>query len=299
MTLPRVAFLFPGQASQFVGMGKLMYDRSAKYKSIIESANEIMGFDLGAIMFAGPEDLLKETINTQPAVFLHSYLVYLDQQGDTSPVAVAGHSLGELTALVVAGALSFEDGLRLVKARAEAMQKACDQSQGTMAAILGLDDDKVEEACRQSQGVVIAANYNCPGQLVISGDQLGIRNAMKKCSDAGAKRVLEISVGGAFHSPLMEPAVEPFTQVVRGITFHDASIPIYQNVDAFPHQNAAILKDNLIKQITSPVRWTQTIQNMINDDLLDFVEVGGKGRILMGMVRKISREVQTTVWAEK
>ena len=292
------AFIFPGQASQFVGMGKNLYAKSARFKSIIESANEIMGFDLASIMFEGPDELLTETINTQPAVFLHSYMVYQDMYDGQSPAAVAGHSLGEITALVIAGVLTFEDGLYLVKRRAEAMQKACEMNPSTMAAILGLDDDKVEEVCRSIDGVVVPANYNCPGQLVISGSNEAIALAIEKCKEVGAKRALEISVGGAFHSPLMRPAMQYFGQAVEEVKFNDAQVPVYQNVDARAHIDADEIKNNIIQQVISPVRWTHSIQNMLADNILSFVEIGGKGKILMGMVRKISREAEINLWIE-
>ncbi len=292
------AFLFPGQASQFVGMGQQLAAKSPELKSIIDKADDVMGLDLSTVMYEGPEEKLKETIYTQPAVFLHSYLVWRDQAGDATPDAVAGHSLGELTALVVAGVLTFEEGLYLVKKRAEAMQAACEQNPSTMAAILGMEDAAVEELCAGIDAVVVPANYNCPGQLVISGSKEGITAAVEAAKEAGARRALEISVGGAFHSPLMEPAMEAFSAAVGEVSFSDAQIPVYQNVDAKAHQDKDEIKENIIKQVISPVRWTQSIQQMIADDIDSFVEIGGKGKILLGMLRKISRQVEAEVWVE-
>jgi [acyl-carrier-protein] S-malonyltransferase len=292
------AFIFPGQASQFIGMGQSLYNKKTSYKSIFEVANDIMGFNLAQVMFDGPEEKLKETVYTQPAVFLHSYLVHMDASEKIIPEAMAGHSLGEITALVVAGVLSFEQGMYLVKRRAEAMQMACDQSEGTMAAILGMEDAKVEEICDAINEIVIAANYNCPGQLVISGSRKGVAEAMKACQEAGAKRALEISVGGAFHSALMQPAMDDFQKAVAEINFSDSTIPIYQNVDGLGYTSAEDIKANLISQLVSPVKWTQSVQNMIQDGVDSFIEIGGKGKILMGMVRKISRDVNINVWIE-
>ncbi len=290
------AYLFAGQAAQFVGMGQSL---TADYQKYFDQANDVMGFDLSKIMIEGPEEGLKETINTQPAVFLHSYLVWLKNHAThNEPNAVAGHSLGELTALVVAGVISFEDGLNLVKSRAEAMQMACEQNPSTMAAILGMDDALVEEICGSIDEVVVPANYNCPGQLVISGSKEGIDKAIEACKEGGARRALEISVGGAFHSPLMEPAVEKFKAAVNEVSFHNAAIPVYQNVVAEAVTDAQTIKQNIIDQVTSSVRWTQTIKNMMANDINHFVEIGGKGRILQGMVRKVSREVETEVWVE-
>lgn len=293
------ALLFPGQAAQFVGMGQHLYASGGQSKEIIEQANDLMGLDLSKAMFEGPVETLTQTIYTQPAVFLHSYLVYLDQNDNAEFSAVAGHSLGELTALVAAGVLSFEDGLRLVKARAEAMQMACDKVPGTMAAILGMGDADVEAICAGIDAIVIPANYNCPGQLVVSGSKEGIDAAIEKCKEAGARRALEISVGGAFHSPLMEPAMDAFREAAEATTFNDAKIPVYQNVDAKAHTDATEIKANIIKQVISPVRWTQSIQNMIADGIDTYVEVGGKGKIIMGMLRKISREIEVSLWSEQ
>lgn len=293
------ALLFPGQAAQFVGMGQHLYAKGGQSKEIIEQANDLMGLDLSTVMFDGPVETLTQTIYTQPAVYLHSYLVYLDQNDGEDVSAVAGHSLGELTALVAAGVLSFEDGMRLVKARAEAMQMACDKVPGTMAAILGMADADVEEICAGIDAIVIPANYNCPGQLVVSGSKEGIDAAIEKCKEAGAKRALEISVGGAFHSPLMEPAMDAFREAAEATTFADAQIPVYQNVDAQAHTDATEIKANIIKQVISPVRWTQSIQHMIADGIDTYVEVGGKGKIIMGMLRKISRDIDVSLWSEQ
>ncbi len=291
------AYLFAGQAAQFVGMGSML---KSKYPSYFDKAAAIMGFDLGAIMINGPEEALKETINTQPAVFLHSFLVWLDHKSnEANPDALAGHSLGELTALVIAGVLSFEDGMKLVKCRAESMQMACEQNPSTMAAILGMDDVVVESICDDIDDIVVPANYNCPGQLVISGSKSGIDTAIEACKEKGARRALEIPVGGAFHSPLMEPAVARFASEVSATQFNNAQIPVYQNVTAQSVTSAEDIKTNLINQITSPVRWTETINNMIGAGISEFVEIGGKGRILQGMVRKVSREVETKVWVEE
>ncbi|MCL4114203.1 UNVERIFIED_CONTAM: hypothetical protein GTU68_031848 [Idotea baltica] len=280
-------------------MGSKITSAQARAKSLMDQADEILGYKLSSIMYEGPEERLKETIFTQPAVYVHSYLVYDANKASLAPVAVAGHSLGEITACVAAGVLSFEDGLKLVQVRAEAMQYACEKNPSTMAAILGLEDEVVEGVCDKVEGIVVAANYNCPGQLVISGSSEAIQEAIILAKEAGARRALEIPVGGAFHSPLMEPAVEKFTSVITEMDFKDANIPVYQNVNASAVQDAAIIKGNLIAQITSPVRWTKSIQQMITDGVDQFVEVGGRGKVLMGMVRKISREVETILWQEE
>lgn len=293
------ALLFPGQAAQFVGMGSHITALDATARSLMEEVDAILGYELSEIMYEGPEERLKETIYTQPAVYVHSYLVYHTHKSDMATAAVAGHSLGEITACVAAGVCSFEDGLRLVQIRAEAMQYACEQNPGTMAAILGMEDREVELLCDQVDGMVVPANYNCPGQLVISGSKAAILEAITLAKERGAKRALEISVGGAFHSPLMEPAVARFRDVIEDMTFSDATIPVYQNVDAQPVHKAQMIKDNLIAQITSPVRWTKSIQHMIADGIETFIEVGGKGKILMGMVRKISKEAVIEQWQEK
>ncbi|MFT4568570.1 MAG: [acyl-carrier-protein] S-malonyltransferase [Saprospiraceae bacterium] len=293
------ALIFPGQAAQFVGMGSKITNLRSKAKALINQADDILGYKLSEIMYQGPEELLKETKYTQPAVFVHSYIVYDAHKDSLSPSAVAGHSLGEITACVAAGVMSYEDGLRLVQVRAEAMQYACEHNPSTMAAILGLEDGIVESICNNIEGTVVAANYNCPGQLVISGTSEAIHQAIVAAKEAGARRALEIPVGGAFHSPLMEPAVEKFKTVIEGMDFNDANIPVYQNVNAMATQDAESIKTNLIAQITSPVRWTKSIQEMISDGVGEFVEVGGKGKVLMGMVRKISREVEIRQWQEE
>lgn len=287
------AFVFPGQGSQYVGMGKELYDINPLAKKLFDKADEILGFKITDIMFAGTDDQLKETRVTQPAVFLHSVISALCM-GDHSHVAMmAGHSLGEFSALVVAGALSFEDGLRLVAARANAMQEACEANPGTMAAIIGLPDEKVEEVCSSisNEGkVVVAANYNCPGQLVISGDKEGISEACEKLKAAGAKRALPLKVGGAFHSPLMQMAKDKLQKAIEETTFATPKCPVYQNVDGKPHTDAEEIKRNLIAQLTSSVRWTSSVQNMIADGADDFTECG-PGKALQGMIARISKEV--------
>lgn len=287
------AFVFPGQGSQYVGMGKELYDNNPLAKKLFDKADEILGFKITDIMFAGTDDQLKETRVTQPAVFLHSVISALCM-GDHSHVAMmAGHSLGEFSALVVAGALSFEDGLRLVAARANAMQEACEANPGTMAAIIGLPDEKVEEVCSSisKEGkVVVAANYNCPGQLVISGDKEGISEACEKLKAAGAKRALPLKVGGAFHSPLMQMAKDKLQKAIEETTFATPKCPVYQNVDGKPHTDAEEIKRNLIAQLTSSVRWTSSVQNMIADSADDFTECG-PGKALQGMIARISKEV--------
>lgn len=287
------AFVFPGQGSQYVGMGKDLYDNNPLAKKLFDKADEILGFKITDIMFAGTDDQLKETRVTQPAVFLHSVISALCM-GDHSHVAMmAGHSLGEFSALVVAGALSFEDGLRLVAARANAMQEACEANPGTMAAIIGLPDEKVEEVCSSitKEGkVVVAANYNCPGQLVISGDKEGISEACEKLKTAGAKRALPLKVGGAFHSPLMQMAKDKLQKAIEETTFATPKCPVYQNVDGKPHTDAEEIKRNLIAQLTSSVRWTSSVQNMIADGADDFTECG-PGKALQGMIARINKEV--------
>jgi [acyl-carrier-protein] S-malonyltransferase len=295
----KTALLFAGQAAQFVGMGKILYESSPEAKALLDKANDIMGFDLKEIMFNGPEERLTETKVTQPAVFVHSMMVYEHHKHTLTDVAaVAGHSLGEITALVAAGVISFEQGLRLVKTRATAMQAACDAVPGTMAAILGAEDAMVEEICSSIPHVVIPANYNCPGQLVISGEKEGITAAIEKCKEAGVKRAIEIAVGGAFHSPLMQPAYNTFKTYVESISFADAQYDVYQNVDARSHTAAKDIQLNLIEQVISPVRWTQTIEQMLSDGIEYFIEIGGKGKILAGMVKKIDREALIDIWQE-
>lgn len=285
------AFVFPGQGAQFTGMGKDLFDTNAKAKSLFESANQILGFNITDIMFAGSADELKQTKVTQPAVFIHSVLVALSQD-QQKPSMVAGHSLGEFSALVVNGALSFEDGLKLVSKRAIAMQKACEQNPSTMAAILGLDDKVVEEICASIKDeVVVAANYNCPGQLVISGSMKGIEIACEKMKAAGAKRALPLQVGGAFHSPLMEPAREELASAIESTNFSTPFCPVYQNVNALPFTDVTSIKKNLIDQLTAPVRWTQSVQNMVKDGGTSFVECG-PGKVLQGLVKKIAPGVE-------
>lgn len=282
------AYVFPGQGAQFSGMGKELYENNAEAKALFEKANEILGFRITDIMFEGSADDLKQTKVTQPAVFLHS--VILAKVLGVKPDAVAGHSLGEFSALVVAGALSFEDGLRLVAKRAMAMQKCCENEPGGMAAILALEDEVVEKVCQEIEGVVVAANYNCPGQLVISGADEAVDAACAKLKEAGAKRALRLPVGGAFHSPLMEAARAELEQAIAEVEFHTPVCPIYQNVDAQPQSDAEQIKTNVIAQLTSPVRWTQISRNMIADGFDEFTELG-PGTVLQGLIKKVNAEV--------
>lgn len=284
------ALVFPGQGAQFVGMGKDLYDANPEIKSLMDSANDILGFDILNIMFNGTDEDLKQTSVTQPAIFIHS--VAKAKSLDISDAKmVAGHSLGEFSALVASGVLSFEDGLKLVSARAKAMQEACDVEAGTMAAILGLGDEKVEEICAQVSGVVIPANYNCPGQLVISGEVSAVEEACAKLKEAGAKRALVLPVNGAFHSPLMQSAQEKLAEAIHNTHFNDAKIPVYQNVTTTAITNAEEIKKNLIEQLTGSVKWTQSVQNMIKDGATHFVEVG-PGKALQGMIKKIDASVE-------
>ena len=277
------AYVFPGQGAQFSGMGKDLYDMNAEAKTLFDKANEILGFNITEIMFGGTADELKQTKVTQPAVFLHS--VILAKVMNIQPAAVAGHSLGEFSALVAAGALSFEDGLRLVAKRAMAMQKCCESQPGGMAAILNLDDAVVEQVCSEIDGVVVAANYNCPGQLVISGADEAVNEACAKLKEAGAKRALRLPVGGAFHSPLMEAARAELEQAIAEVEFKTPVCPIYQNVDAQPQTDAEVIKANLIAQLTAPVRWTQIVKNMIADGVNEYTELG-PGNVLQGLIKK-------------
>ena len=284
------AYVFPGQGAQFVGMGKDLYDNSPLAKEMFEKANQILGFRITDLMFAGTDEDLKQTKVTQPAIFLHSVILSKVLGNDFKPEMVAGHSLGEFSALVAAGALSFEDGLKLVSARAMAMQKACEKEPSTMAAVLGLEDEKVEEICNSIDEVVVAANYNCPGQLVISGSIKGIDIACQKLTEAGAKRALKLAVGGAFHSPLMEPARQELEAAINSTPFNKPVCPIYQNVDAKPTSDPEVIKKNLIAQLTAPVRWTQTAKNMLADGATSFVELG-PGNVLQGLIKKVDRNV--------
>ncbi|MEP2770863.1 MAG: ACP S-malonyltransferase [Fulvivirga sp.] len=284
------AYVFPGQGAQFTGMGKDLYENNQKAKELFDKANDILGFKITDIMFEGTAEQLKETKVTQPAVFLHSVILAATSEG-FSPDMVAGHSLGEFSALVANKTLSFEDGLKLVSQRALAMQKACEVNPSTMAAILGLDDDVVAKICEEIDEVVVAANYNCPGQLVISGSNKGIEIACEKLKEAGARRALPLPVGGAFHSPLMEPAREELAAAIKNTTFSNPICPVYQNVNAQPSADVEVIKENLIAQLTGPVLWTQSVQNMVNDGATKFIECG-PGKVLQGLVKKIASEVE-------
>jgi [acyl-carrier-protein] S-malonyltransferase len=285
------AFVFPGQGAQFVGMGKDLYENSAEAKELFEKANEILGFRITDLMFEGTDEDLKQTKVTQPAIFLHSVLLAKSMGEDFKPEMVAGHSLGEFSALVAAGAMSFEDGLKLVSQRALAMQKACEAEPSTMAAIIGLEDSVVEEVCNSIDEVVVAANYNCPGQLVISGSFAGIDQACEILTEKGAKRALKLPVGGAFHSPLMEPARLELAAAIEATEINTPICPIYQNVNAKPFTEAAQIKENLVAQLTGAVKWTQTVQNMIADGATSFTEVG-PGKALQGMIKKVDRKIE-------
>ena len=284
------AYVFPGQGAQFPGMGKDLYENNTNAKSLFEQANDILGFRIADIMFSGTPDDLKQTKVTQPAVFLHSVISAIVMGNEFVPQMVAGHSLGEFSALVASKALSFEDGLKLVYARAMAMQKACELNPSVMAAVLGLKDEIIEDICSKINGVVVPANYNCPGQLVISGSNEAIDEACVKLKEAGAKRALKLPVGGAFHSPLMEPAKVELEEAIKKTIYKEPICPIYQNIDARPHTNPAEIKANSIAQLTGPVRWTQTIQNMIADGADYFKELG-PGTVLQGLIKKINSEV--------
>ncbi len=287
------AYVFPGQGAQFVGMGKDLYDNNPEAKELFEKANDILGFRITDLMFEGTEDDLKQTKVTQPAIFLHSVLLAKSLGNEFKPDMVAGHSLGEFSALVAAGALSFEEGLKLVSKRAHAMQKACELRPSTMAAVLALPDEKVEALCAEVDDVVTPANYNCPGQVVISGTMEGIDAACEKMLAAGAKRAIKLKVGGAFHSPLMQPAQEELAEAIAEAKFTTPVCPVYQNVDGKPHTDPEEIKANLIKQLTAPVRWTYDVEAMIADGADEFIELG-PGAVLQGLVKKIDRGVTTS-----
>ena len=286
------AYVFPGQGAQFSGMGKDLYENSAKAKELFHQANEIMGFDIMKIMFEGTDEELKQTKVTQPAIFLHSTILASCLGESFQPGMVAGHSLGEFSSLVANNCISFEDGLKLVAQRAIAMQKACEIEPSTMAAILGLEDEVVERICAEISGVVVPANYNCPGQLVISGSLSAVEEACSKLSEAGAKRALILQVGGAFHSPLMEPAREELAAAIEKTVFNQPICPVYQNVTANAVSNPDEIKKNLVLQLTAPVRWTQTMQQMLADGATEVIEVG-PGKVLQGLFKKVDREIST------
>jgi [acyl-carrier-protein] S-malonyltransferase len=286
------AFVFPGQGAQFVGMGKDLYENSPLAKEMFEKANDILGFRITDLMFDGTDEDLRQTKVTQPAIFLHSVILAKVMGDDFKPEMTAGHSLGEFSALVTAGAMSFEDGLKLVSQRAQAMQKACEAEPSTMAAIVGLDDAIVEEVCAAIDDVVVAANYNCPGQLVISGSIAGIDKACALLTEKGAKRALKLQVGGAFHSPLMEPARAELAKAIEATQINKPICAVYQNVSAKPFTDPAQIKENLVAQLTAPVRWTQTVQNMLTDGATLFTEVG-PGSVLQGLIKKVDRNAQT------
>ena len=287
------AYIFPGQGAQFVGMGLDLYEKYPLAQELFEKANDILGFQITDIMFEGTPEDLKQTKVTQPAIFLHSVIMSKVLGDAFKPDMVAGHSLGEFSALVANGTLTFEDGLKLVSQRAMAMQKACEMQSSTMAAVLGLEDEVVEKICKETEGVVVAANYNCPGQLVISGDVDAVNLACEKLKEAGARRALLLPVGGAFHSPLMEPAREELAAAIENTVFSEPICPIYQNVPTTAVTNAEEIKKNLISQLTAPVKWTQSVQNMVADGAVLFTEVG-PGKVLQGLVKKINKESETT-----
>ena len=287
------AYIFPGQGAQFPGMGKDLFEKSKTAYELFNIANEILGFKISDIMFNGSAEDLKQTSVTQPAIFLHSVILAISKGNEISPKMVAGHSLGEFSALVVNKSISFEDGLKLVSIRANAMQKACENNPGTMAAVLALDDDIVENVCKEINGIVVAANYNCPGQLVISGEIKSIESACEKLKQIGARRALVLPVGGAFHSPLMEEAKKELEDAISKTVFSNPICPIYQNVNGLPFSSENEIKENLISQLTSPVRWSQSINKMIKDGAVEFIEVG-PGKVLQGLVKKINRDIASS-----
>ena len=287
------AYVFPGQGAQFIGMGKDLYDNSSVAKDLFEQANQILGFSITDIMFGGTDEELKQTKVTQPAIFLHSVILAKCLGDSFQPDMVAGHSLGELSALVANNCLTFESGLKLVHSRALAMQKACEQNPSTMAAIIGLDDNIVEDICKNTEGIVVAANYNCPGQLVISGEVDAIDKACEALTEAGARRALKLPVGGAFHSPLMEPARKELQDAIAATTFNNPSCPVYQNVTASAVSNPSDIQQNLIAQLTAPVKWTQTMKNMLHNNELEVIEVG-PGKVLQGLFKKVDRAIPTS-----
>lgn len=286
------AYIFPGQGAQFTGMGKEIYSYNDNSRNLFEQANEILGFRITDVMFEGTEEQLKQTKVTQPAIFLHSVILAKVLGSKFNPEMVAGHSLGEFSALVAAGAMAFEDGLSLVSARANAMQKACELQASTMAAVLGLEDTVVEDICKEIEDIVVPANYNCPGQLVISGTISGVDQAAERLLEAGAKRVLKLNVGGAFHSPLMESARAELETAISQTSIQEPVCPVYQNIDAKPYRDPEFIKKNLIDQLTGPVRWTQIVQAMLRDGATTFIEVG-PGKVLQGLVKKVDRQATT------
>ncbi len=286
------AYIFPGQGAQFTGMGLDLYEKSVEAKELFHKANDILGFSITDIMFEGSAEDLKQTKVTQPAIFLHSVILSKVLGEDFKPDMVAGHSLGEFSALVANKTLSFEDGLKLVSQRAQAMQKACELEPSTMAAVLGLEDEMVEAVCAETEGIVVAANYNCPGQLVISGAYEAVERACENLKERGARRAMILPVGGAFHSPLMEPARKDLAAAIENTTFSDPSCPVYQNVSTFAVTDKEEIKKNLVFQLTAPVKWTQSVQNMIKDGASEFIEVG-PGKVLQGLVKKIDRSAAT------
>ncbi len=287
------AYIFPGQGAQFSGMGKDLFENSKTAYELFNNANEILGFKISDVMFNGSAEDLKQTSVTQPAIFLHSVILAMSKENEISPAMVAGHSLGEFSALVINKSISFEDGLKLVAIRANAMQKACENNPGTMAAVLGLEDKLVEKVCSEVRGTVVAANYNCPGQLVISGELNAIELACEKLKEVGARRALVLPVGGAFHSPLMEEAKRELENAINETIFSDPICPIYQNVSGLPYSSEIDIKENLISQLTSPVKWTHSINQMVEDGAKEFIEVG-PGRVLQGLVRKINGDINSS-----